>query len=184
MLIYNSYFLCYKCCDPLLDFFSFFFLKNTLKDESSSAIFLMKTLLTLKYPVFIRVTNSNSKVHPFIDSMWWRPSSAGILSVLSGEKPGSWSLSPLPPFQSGVNWVSGTYQFHLKNFPPPEAAGHGFSKCVLLGKGHLWNTVLRSSHGSEVANQGTGSLLTRTDIISCPNKLQWTFSSQKQLAPI
>lgn len=42
MLIYNSYFLCYKCCDPLLDFFLFlvfFFLKNTLKDKSDSAIF-------------------------------------------------------------------------------------------------------------------------------------------------
>lgn len=73
MLIYNSYFLCYKCCDPLLDFFLFlvffFFLEKYTKGQERFCYFLMKTLLTLKYPVFIRVTNSNSKVHPFIDVM-------------------------------------------------------------------------------------------------------------------
>lgn len=66
MLIYNSYFLCYKCCDPLLDFF---FLEKYTKRQERFCYFLMKTILTLKYPVFIRVTKSNSKVHPFIDRM-------------------------------------------------------------------------------------------------------------------
>lgn len=72
MLIYNSYFLCYKCCDPLLDFFPFFpffSLERYTRRQERFCYFLMKTLRTLKYPVFIRVTNSNSKVHPFIDMM-------------------------------------------------------------------------------------------------------------------
>lgn len=33
----------------------------------------MKTLLTLKYPVFIIVTNSNSKVHPFTERTDGKP---------------------------------------------------------------------------------------------------------------
>lgn len=71
MLIYNSYFLCYKCCDPLLDFFLFFFffLEKYTKRQEWFCYFLMKTLLTLKYPVFIRVTKSNSKAHPVRDMM-------------------------------------------------------------------------------------------------------------------
>lgn len=36
-LIYNSYFLCYKCCDPLLAFL--FFLEKHTKDKSDSANF-------------------------------------------------------------------------------------------------------------------------------------------------
>lgn len=33
----------------------------------------MKTLLTLEYPVFIIVTNSNSKVHPFTERTDGKP---------------------------------------------------------------------------------------------------------------
>lgn len=114
-----------------------FFLEKYTKRQERFCYFLMKTLLTLKYPVFIRVTNSNSKVHPFIDMMWWKSISARILgkrNVQFGEKPVSWSLSPLSPFQGDVNWVGGTYQFHLKNFPhlkpdinSASAAGDGVS---------------------------------------------------------
>lgn len=39
------------------------FVKNTRRDKSCFAISPMKTLLTLKQPVFLIVTNS--KVHPF-----------------------------------------------------------------------------------------------------------------------
>lgn len=58
-------------------------------------------------------------MHPFID-MWWEPISARILgerNVQFGEKSRGWSLLLLSPFQGDVNWVSGTYQAHLKNFP-------------------------------------------------------------------
>lgn len=43
-------------------FFSFLFEKYTKRQELF-CYFLMKTLLTLKYPVFLIVTNPNSKVH-------------------------------------------------------------------------------------------------------------------------
>lgn len=71
----------------------FFFLEKYTKRQERFCYFLMKTLLTLKYPVFIRVTNSNSKVHPFIDVMWRRSSSGGILGkgdVQGGDNPASW----------------------------------------------------------------------------------------------
>lgn len=51
---------------------SFSFLKNTLKDKSVFFFcYFLMTSLTLKYPLFTRVTssNSNSKVHPLIDMM-------------------------------------------------------------------------------------------------------------------
>lgn len=75
-------------------FFPFPFLEKYTKRQEQFCYFLMKTLLTLKYPVL--VTNSNSKVHPFIDMMWRKPISAripGKQNIQFGEKPISWFIT-------------------------------------------------------------------------------------------
>lgn len=103
MLIYRSQFLCYKCYDSLLCFVPFlFFFLNTLRDMSCFAIFLMKTLLTLKYPVFIIVTNSNSKVHPFTERTDGKP-----LVQESCGKCNTWNHGKtcMPQFQATFSFV-------------------------------------------------------------------------------
>lgn len=45
-------------------FFLFSFFEKYTKRRELLCYFLTRTLLTFKYPVFIRGTNSNSKVHP------------------------------------------------------------------------------------------------------------------------
>lgn len=159
-----------------LSFFPFFFsLERYTKRQERFCYFLMKTLRTLKYPVFIRVTNSNSKVHPFIDMMWWEPISARILgewNVQFGEKPRGWGLLPLSPLQGDVNWVSGTYQAHLKSSPHRKP---DIDSASVAGRGHLGYTVLRPAHGSEAAQQGPGSLPARRTGLLPPGRSSWHF---------
>lgn len=69
---------------------------------SCFAIFLMKTLLTLKYPVFIIVTNSNSKVHPFTERTDGKP-----LVQESCGKCNTWNHGKtcMPQFQATFSFV-------------------------------------------------------------------------------
>lgn len=165
-----------------LSFFSFS-LERYTKRQERFCYFLMKTLRTLKYPVFIRITNSNSKVHPFIDMMWWEPISARILgewNVQFGEKPRGWGLLPLSPLQGDVNWVSGTYQAHLKSSPhrkpdidSASVAGERPSR-IHGTKTGPWQWSSTTGHGQSACKENRSP---------APRKVQLAFSSQTQLAP-
>lgn len=107
----------------LISFFSlfFFFLEKYTKRQEQFCLFLMKTLLTIKYPVFIRVTNSNSKVHPFIDRMWWKPISARILgkwNIWFGEKPISSSCHLCLHFREWYELDEWNLPGSFETFPP------------------------------------------------------------------
>lgn len=125
----------------LFSSFFFFFLKNTLRDMSCSAIFLMKTLLTLKYPVFIIVTNSNSKVHPFTertDGKALVQESCGKCNTWNrGKKPACRSVSSLLQLCGCVKSVS-CFLFPLKHLQKTEK----------LHMGVLWGDVLKDRTGS------------------------------------
>lgn len=167
-----------------LSFFSFFFsLERYTKRQERFCYFLMKTLRTLKYPVFIRVTNSNSKVHPFIDMMWREPISARILgewNVQSGEKPRGCGLLPLSPLQGDVNWVSGTYQAHLKNCPHQEP---DIDSASVAGERPSRRRGTKTGPWQWSSAKGTGRPPARTGRSPAPRKAQLAFSSQTQLAP-
>lgn len=162
--------------------FLFFFLERYTKRQERFCYFLMKTLRTLKYPVFIRVTNSNSKVHPFIDMMWWEPISARILgewNVQFGEKPRGWGYHCLHFWVMWIGWVELT-TFIWKTSP---TGSQTLIQCH-RGRGHLGGTVLRSAPGSEVARQGTGSLPARKNALLPPGRSSWHFPVKLNRRPV
>lgn len=163
MLIYKSQFLCYKCYDSLLFFFFFFFFEKYTKRQELFCYFLMKTLLTLKYPVFIIVTNSNSKVHPFTERTDGKPLvQESCENVTRGlvKKPACCSISAFVHLGVSGKSVS-CFVVPLKHLHEPKVTHRS------AARGHLGSTVLEP-HGSEQQSKAQAALTTLSSTRTVP----------------